>query len=214
VRNKWPPNVTSAEQNAALWLEFFGLVDVFGGTFLNPATRRNVTPQIAALNELGIDWTKKQNLQWLLRNWSVFSTLRLPKKMLLISLRLHGPSSKDPSEPQLKFFLERESRDRQARKGSCRMNRPNSDALAAVLSKRNPSVERKQVEKGNMQVIVLVNGQLLDVNEMQKVPYVGEVVNVGEVDYVVTRSGVSCTPSIRDKMPVINLLPVVGPDLV
>lgn len=59
-----------------------------------------------------------------------------------------------------------------------------------------------------MLVIVLVNGQLYEVDEVMDVPYVGEVVTIKEADFVVASSGVSEAPLRKDIMPIINLLPI------
>jgi len=59
-----------------------------------------------------------------------------------------------------------------------------------------------------MQVIILINGRLLEHKELSSVPFVGEVVNIRGVDLVVHKSSISKTPSINVDLRVLNLVPI------
>jgi len=61
-----------------------------------------------------------------------------------------------------------------------------------------------------VQLMVMVNGQMLDVQDVVQIPSVGEVVTIENRDLVVTSLRLSNAPVINGDIPVVNLLPVSG----
>ena len=64
-----------------------------------------------------------------------------------------------------------------------------------------------------MRVVVMVNGQMLDVKDVAQIPSVGEIVTIQHWDLVVTSLRLSSSPVVNGDLPVLNLLPVAGSQL-
>lgn len=59
-----------------------------------------------------------------------------------------------------------------------------------------------------MKVLVMVGGEILDVQDVEEIPCVGEVVTIQNTDLVVTNLRLSTSLFAEEDIPILNLLPV------
>jgi hypothetical protein len=101
--------------DSGYWLEFLGFVDSVGGSCIDRKSGRNVNLQVSALDKAKIDWTRKQNYQWLQRNWKALSAHRLPRAKILLRILQHGPDSPEPDDSQFRDALDYDAEQRRER---------------------------------------------------------------------------------------------------